>query len=42
MARFIDDRAVDLGRIRVNDLDPEEWDFVNTELDYELATAPKA
>lgn len=24
MARFIDDRAVDLGRIRVNDLDPQE------------------
>jgi hypothetical protein len=42
MARFIEDRAVDLGRIRANDLDPEDWDFVNTELDYELATAPKA
>jgi hypothetical protein len=39
MTRFMEDKGIDLGRIRVNESDPEEWDFVNTELDYELNRA---
>jgi hypothetical protein len=33
---FLDNRAIDFADIRVNAADPEEWDFINTELDYEI------
>ena len=36
LANFLDHHNVGLERIRVNIDDPEEWDFENTELDYEL------
>ena len=36
ITRFMDEHGIDLGRIQVNDTDPEEWDFVNTEFDYEI------
>jgi hypothetical protein len=35
-ASFLDSRAIDLADIRVNDSDPEEWDFINTKFDYEI------
>jgi hypothetical protein len=35
LTSFLDERGIDLGRIQVNDDDPEEWDFINTEFDYE-------
>lgn len=38
---FVDNRGIDLGRIQVNDADPEEWNYINTELDYEIAGASK-
>ena len=36
IARFLDKRGIDLGRIQVNNADPEEWNFINTEFDYEI------
>jgi hypothetical protein len=35
LAKFIDARTVDLGFLRVNRDDPEEWDFVNPRFDYD-------
>lgn len=36
LVNLLDHHDVGLGRIRFNIDDPEEWDFENTELDYEL------
>lgn len=36
MASFLDERSISLGRIQVNAVDPEEWNFINPELDYEI------
>ncbi|MCG2645813.1 MULTISPECIES: hypothetical protein [Bradyrhizobium] len=41
LSRFMDHHSIDLGHFRVNDADPEEWDFENAELDYELGTSRK-
>jgi hypothetical protein len=38
---FLENRAIDFADIRVNDADPEEWDFINTELDYEIESAKR-
>jgi hypothetical protein len=35
-AYFLDHKGFDLGRFRVNESDIEEWDYVNTEFDYEV------
>lgn len=36
LVNLLDHHEVGLGKIRVNTEDPEEWDFENTGLDYEL------
>ncbi len=38
IVRFMDYRSIDLGRIMINDTDPEEWDFVYAEFDDEIAS----
>jgi hypothetical protein len=39
---FVDTRSIDLGRLKTNTADPEEWDFIYPEVDYETRSAPKA
>jgi hypothetical protein len=36
LTSFLDNRSIELGRIQINVDDPEEWDFINTEFDYEI------
>ena len=35
-AYFLDHKGFDLGRFLVNESDIEEWDYVDTEFDYEV------
>ena len=41
LTSFLDNRSIDLGRIQINADDPEEWDFINTEFDYEIEAMKK-
>lgn len=35
-ADFMDNRSIDFAKVRVNLDDPEDWDYVNTDFDYEI------